>query len=139
MGLLERLLSIRAASTGTTGGRGAQQSANPGPMGAGDIPDPRLYEQTPYLVPTGGETGLPDDFYVDPLNPKMKQALMSMVHDGKNFDTATVFSKYLSDGLGAESALRAAFLDAAVNTIRERILEDRQHPVFEQRRKEVKR
>jgi hypothetical protein len=137
--IMKALQSGEYGRGGTTGGMGAQRSANPGPMGAGDIPDPSLYEQTPYLVPTGGDTGLPDDFYGDPLNPKMKQALMSMGHDGTNFDTATVFSKYLSDGLDAESALRAAFRDAAVNTIRERILEDRQRPVFEQRRKDVKR
>ena len=130
---------------GTTGGMGAQRSANPGPMGAGDIPDPSLYEQTPYLVPTGGDTGLPDDFYKDPNGPAMKRSLMSAVHDDSGYGSAQeisisdIFAGYLDSGLELEDALRAAFVDAAKMTAENSMAHDRAAPTAASRRVDEKR
>jgi hypothetical protein len=62
---------------GTTGGRGAQRSANPGPVGAGDIPDPDLFLQTPFLIPTG-EGVIPEDLYSSGSDDEIAKAFLNM-------------------------------------------------------------
>jgi hypothetical protein len=139
MSILDFLRGGRSSS-GTTGGRGYQRSANPGPAGAGDIPDPELYGQSPYLVPTGPGTGLPDTFYTDP-DQAMSVGLMGTAHNRapvgpeSGVSVEDAFAEYLSSGMPIKEALRAAFIDAVRATAENDVAFDSATPMAAERRK----
>ena len=113
---------------GTTRGEGSRFSANPGPLGAGDVTAPEHYDP-PYLTPTGPGTGISRDAYAAPITQAF-QPLGARALGIDNFDTVPYgravegefenirndpsreFSMSFGDA-DFENALREAMIEAA--------------------------